>query len=89
MPLLPRNKLQSIFLEVKSVLPIDSKIAILNILELHHDISIPEISELSKISELECSSALAHLVTGGYVQRFGDKFRLSFHGKQHLDDLRK
>ena len=68
---------------------IDSEIEILKVLELYGSTTLPRISELTKFSELECSSRLSQLITQGYVFRVGDKFTISFFGKSHLKEERK
>jgi predicted transcriptional regulator len=67
----------------------ESELAVLEVLELQGSLSLPRISEITKLSELECSSTLSNLITQGFVFRVGDVFSLSFHGKGHLKELRK
>jgi DNA-binding Lrp family transcriptional regulator len=62
----------------------DSELAILRVLEAQGSLSLPEISKLVNISELECSSELSHLVEQGYVFRLEDKFTIAFFGKLRL-----
>jgi len=70
-------------------LAIDTELEILRVLELYGSTTLPRISELTKFSELECSSTLSNLITQGYVFRVGDKFNISFHGKSYLQEKRK
>ena len=70
-------------------MPVNSEHAILSVLDSHGELSLPRISELSKLSELETSSTLAGLVSQGYVGRSGNTFRIRFSGKEHLKELRK
>ena len=67
-------------------MPVDSELAILKLLSLHGSLSLPKVSELSKISELECSSTLSSLISDGYVFRVGDSFSLSFYGQKRLTE---
>ena len=62
----------------------DSELPILKVLELEGSLTLPKISELTKISELECSSTLSDLITQGHVFRVGESFSLSFYGKERL-----
>jgi hypothetical protein len=68
---------------------VDSEHAILSVLDSFGELSLPRISELSKLSELETSSTLAGLVSQGYVGRSRNVFKISFSGKEHLKELRK
>ena len=68
---------------------LNPSVEILEVLKLHGSTSLPRISELTKLSELECSSTLSHLITQGYVFRVEDKFTISFFGKSRLNEERK
>jgi len=67
----------------------DSELPILKVLELEGSLTLPKISELTKISELECSSTLSDLIMQGHVFRVGESFSLSFHGKERLKESGK
>jgi hypothetical protein len=50
--------------------------------------TLAKISELVRFSELECISKLSELISQGCVSRFGDRFKITFHGKVYLLELK-
>jgi DNA-binding Lrp family transcriptional regulator len=65
----------------------DIELLVLKVLEISGENSIQRISELLRLSELECVSALTKLVFKGYAWRIGEKFKISGSGKQCLKEI--
>ena len=67
----------------------DIELLVLKVLEISGENSIQRISELLRLSELECVSALTKLVFKGYAARIGEKFKITSSGKQRMKEIWK